>query len=183
MKQKRELATLAVLLVIAAVVWLFYFQRDRQIVTADAGFSVRNYQLLSTGNPHIRLEKLEEPSKTEYKSSGRNIFSAVAPAPPKKPLPPKPEPAGPILPPPAPPPPPLTLPANVKFFGYGTVPNGTARVAFFSDGDDVHIVQEGAVLLNRFRILKVGNASLEFEEVSSGRRGTAALEEQGAPPS
>jgi len=29
----------------------------------------------------------------------------------------------------------------------------------------------------------VGNASLEFEEVSSGRRGTAILEEQGAPPS
>jgi len=29
----------------------------------------------------------------------------------------------------------------------------------------------------------VGNASLEFEEVSSGRRGTAILEEQGPPPS
>jgi len=29
----------------------------------------------------------------------------------------------------------------------------------------------------------VGNANLEFEEVSSGRRGTALLEEQGAPPS
>lgn len=183
MKQKRELAALAFLLVIAAVVWLFYFQRDKQIVTADAGFSLQNYQLLSKSNPHIRLEKLEDPRKTEYKSAGRNIFSAVALPPPKKVLPPKPEPSGPKVPPRDPPPPPLTLPPNVKFFGYGTVPNGTARVAFFSDGDDVYIVQEGEVLLNRLRILKVGNASLEFEEISSGRRGTAGLEEQGAPPS
>jgi len=71
----------------------------------------------------------------------------------------------------------------MHFFGYGTVPNGTARRAFFTDGEDVYIVSEGEVLLNRFRILKVHNASLEFEEVSSGRRGTANLEEQGATPS
>jgi hypothetical protein len=48
------------------------------------------------------------------------------------------------------------------------------------DGEDVYIVAEGEVLLNRYRILKVGNASLEFEELSSGRRGTAPLEEQAA---
>jgi len=39
------------------------------------------------------------------------------------------------------------------------------------------------VLLNRFRILKIGNASIEFEEISSGRRNTAPLEEQPASPS
>jgi hypothetical protein len=44
-------------------------------------------------------------------------------------------------------------------------------------------VAEGEILLNRFRILKIGNANLEYEEVSSGLRGTAILEEQGAPPS
>jgi hypothetical protein len=37
--------------------------------------------------------------------------------------------------------------------------------------------------MNRFRILRVGNASVDFEEISSGRRGTAPLEEQGVSPS
>ena len=69
----------------------------------------------------------------------------------------------------------------MKFFGYGTVPNGTARVAFFSDGEEVYVVREGELLLKRFRILRIGNANLEYEELSSGLRGTANLEEQAAP--
>jgi hypothetical protein len=69
----------------------------------------------------------------------------------------------------------------VKFYGYGTIPNGTVRLAFFTDGEEVHVVREGELLLNRFRIIKIGNATLEFEEVSTGRHGTAPLEEQAAP--
>jgi hypothetical protein len=178
MKQKRELAILAVLLLIAAAVWFFYFQRDKQIVTVDAGTTLQNYQF-PVENPRIRVDKLEAASKTEYKSSGRNIFTTVVVQPP--PVIPKPEPPGPVEPPPPPPPPPLVLP--VKFFGLGTVPNGTVRRAFFTDGEDVFIVPEGEVLMNRFRILRVGNASVDFEEISSGRRATAPLEEQGGSPS
>jgi hypothetical protein len=179
MKQKKEVAVLAVLLLIAAGVWFFYFQRDKQIVTADAGTTLKNYQLLSVENPRIRVDKLEAASKTEYKSSGRNIFNTVVVQPP--PVIPKPEPVSEQPPPPPPPPPPLVLP--VKFFGLGTVPYGTVRRAFFTDGEDVFIVPEGEVLMNRFRILRVGNASVDFEEISSGRRGTAPLEEQGVSPS
>ena len=71
----------------------------------------------------------------------------------------------------------------MKFFGFGTIPNGTARVAFFTDGEDVIVVGEGELLLNRFRILRIGISNLEYEEVSTGLRGTANLEEQGGPPS
>jgi len=78
---------------------------------------------------------------------------------------------------------PTVSPLPVKFFGFGTVPNGTSRRAFLTDGENVYVVAEGEILLNRFRILKIGNANLEYEEVSSGLRGTANLEEQGAPPS
>jgi len=66
----------------------------------------------------------------------------------------------------------------VKFFGYGTVPAGAPRRAFLSDGEQIYIVTEGETLLGRFRILKIGNANLEFEEISTGQRGIAALEEQ-----
>ncbi len=191
MKQKRQLVGLIALLVIAAGVWGWYLRRD-QLATPSDVVAAPHYQLLAVENPQIRFEEIERARKTEYKSTGRNIFSAVAlPAPVSRSGagdPPKivvNTPCGVYGPCPEPPPPPLTLPPNIKFFGYGSGSNGTSRRAFFHDtsGDDVHIVNEGQIFLNRFRILKIGNASLEFEEISSGRKGTAPLEEQAAGPS
>jgi hypothetical protein len=125
---------------------------------------------------------MEEAQKTEYHSLGRNPFSEIAP--PKEHA----EPVKaaqhlqqtvPVLPPPPPP----MLPGNMKYFGYGTIPNGTLRRAFLSDGDEVFIVGEGDTLLGRFRIIKINNANLEFEEIATGRRNTVTLqEEQVAPP-
>ena len=181
MKQKNQLAVLAVLLLTAGVIWFLYFDRDRPVVTADAGSAAQNYQLLSVENPQLHTDRLKRARETEYKSTGRNIFSATPPPPPKQAQPTPTAVATGVNSDPPPPPSPPTLP--LKFFGYGTVPYGSARRAFFTDGEEVYVVAEGELLLNRFRILKVGNASLEFEEVSSGRRGTAILEEQGAPPS
>jgi len=183
MKQKKELAVLLVLLAVAGSVWYWFFFRQKPIAPSGAVAVTQNYRLLSVENPAPHKDRREAARKAEYKSNGRNIFSAIAPPPPSK------DPGkvaiarGPIGPQPDPIPPPPTIPPNVHFFGYGTVPNGTARRAFFTDGEDVYIVSEGEVLLNRLRILKVHNASLEFEEVSSGRRGTANLAEQGATPS
>jgi hypothetical protein len=84
-----------------------------------------------------------------------------------------------------PPPPPTEakLPPNLKYFGYGTIPSGSPRRAVITDGEDVYIVTEGDTLLGRYRILKVGNVDLEFQEISSGLPGKAPLEEQAAPPS
>ena len=71
------------------------------------------------------------------------------------------------------------LPADMKFFGYGTVPNGTPRRAFLSYQDDVLIVSEGDTLIGRYRIIKINNATLEFEELATGQRGQKLLEDQG----
>jgi GTPase len=71
----------------------------------------------------------------------------------------------------------------MKFFGYGTIPNGTLRRAFLSDGEEVYIVGEGDTLLGRFRIVKINNANLEFEEIATGRHNTVTMqEEQAAVP-
>jgi hypothetical protein len=183
-KQQRLVLVLVVLLVIAGLVWFRYLKSDSTVLTANASSATQDYQPLSVENPQLHKERIEAARKTEYKSGGRNIFVAQASAPvlvAQQQLKPKPRKVGPEPPIPEPPPPPLTLPPSVKFYGYGTVPNGTARRAFLTDGEDVYVVPEGGVLLNRFRILKVGNATLEFEEVSTGRRGTAPLEEQAAP--
>jgi hypothetical protein len=183
-KQQRLVIVLVVLLVVAGLVWFSYFRSDSSALTSNASASTQDPPPLYVDNPRLRLEEIPIARNTEYKSGGRNIFVAQAAAPvvvaqsqPK----PKPLPYGPQPPVPDPPPPPLTLPPNMKFYGYGTVPNGTGRRAFLTDAEEIYVVPEGGLLLNRFRIIKVGNATLEFEEVSTGRRGTAPLEEQAAP--
>jgi len=125
---------------------------------------------------------MEAAEKTEYHSLGRNPFSEVAPAL-QQTKPTKVASHDPVGPPVLPPPPPPALPPNMKFFGYGTIPNGTLRRAFLSDGEEVYIVGEGDTFLGRFRIVKISNANLEFEEIATGRHATVTLqEEQSAPP-
>ena len=131
---------------------------------------------MAVENPALQREKQEASRKTEYKGGGRDLFSAIAPPPVV--VAQKEErraPQGPVA---LPPPPPPSLPGNVKFFGYGTVPNGTAKRAFLSDGDQIFIVAEGDTLLGKYRVVKIGNANLDFEEIASGRRGSAALSEE-----
>ncbi len=180
MKQKNQIALLAGLVAVMALVW--YLNRSKPAVVAGNAMAFQSYQLLAVENPQLHREKMEAAQRTEYHSLGRNPFSEIAPPPPESPK----KVAtrqnyGPVQPPPPPPP---TLPGSMKFFGYGTVPNGTSRRAFLSDGDDVYIVAEGDTLLGRFRIVKVSNANLEFEEIATGRRNTVALaqDEQAPPP-
>ena len=184
MKQKRQIGILFILLVGAAIVWGWNF-RDKRVVTADASPGPQDPPpLAEVTNPHIRMEEIGRARSAEYKGSGRNPFSpAAAPtavaqtakAEKKFPIYDRPQPK-----PPDPPPPPLTL-GNVKFYGYGSV-NGASRHAYFTDGDgEVQILGEGDLLLKRFRIIRIGNDHIEYEEISSGRVGTAPLEEQAAP--
>src|SRR5579871_6215078 len=135
------------------------------------------YQPMNFPDPEIHSERIELRRKSEYKQSGGNLFSMVLPPPPAPPVP-KPGDKGYVEPTPPPPPDPA-LPPDMRFFGYGTVPNGTPRRAFLSYHDDVYIVGEGDTLIGQFRILKINNATLEFEELSSGRRGQKIIEDQG----
>lgn len=176
MKQKRQVVLLCGLLALVAAV--FYFDAKGPL-PAQVRPGTEPYPPLAIENPSLRYDKLQASRETQYTSNGRDLFSdVVAPPPRKQPVAhPDPLPQPPPIPPP---PPPLQLP--VKFYGYGTAPNGNTRRAFLTDGDDIFIVGEGDTLLGKFRILRIGNANLEFEEISSGRRGTAPLEEQAAPP-
>ncbi len=184
MKQKKELAVLFVFLAVAGSIWYWFFFRQKTLVPTGSAVVTQNYnRLLSAEDPAPHTDRREAARRAVYKSNGRNPFSSIAPPPPSQTpdqIAHKREPSGPKV---ELPPPPPEIPPNMHFFGYGTVPNGTSRRAFFTDGEDVFIVSEGEVFLNRFRILKVNNASLDFEEVSSGRHGTKALEEQPASPS
>jgi hypothetical protein len=183
MRQKRQIIVLVVLVVVAALIWRFEWRT--QTPSMQTASFIQDYKGLAVENPQIRFQELERAQKTEYKSNGRNPFSILAPRSPAevqrdnevKP------PTAPVIQPPPPPPTRALLPPNLKYFGYGTVPNGTPRRAFFTDGEEDYIVSEGDTLLGRYKILKIGNANVEFQEISSGLPGTTPLEEQAAPPS
>jgi len=180
MKQQKEIIVLVVLVLIAVGIWGWSWYEPKSGSKGGNSTFLQSYQALNFPNPTIRWDEVERRRKAEYKPSGVNPFSTEGPRPPVVPQPkvPQPgEPGGPPIVPAAPPPP--ELPASMKFFGYGNVPNNTARRAFLEDGDEVYIVNEGDTLMGRYKILKINNASLEFEEVGSGRRGQKMLEDQG----
>jgi hypothetical protein len=177
MNQKIKIAILPVLMLAAA--GIFYFDSKGPVFQGRTSlFSTKPYDPLPVENPALQRWKLDASRRTEYKSSGRDLFSETMPPPPPKKIEPRLDPTP--LPPVEVPPP--SLPANMKFFGYGTVPNGTSKRAFLTDGEEPFIVGEGDTLLGRFRIIRISNATLEFEEISSGRRNSISLDEQAAPP-
>jgi hypothetical protein len=184
MKQKHQIIVLVVLAVVAALIWGFEWRKPTS--TMQTASFIQDYKGLAVENPQIRWQELERAQKTEYQSNGRNPFTIIAPPSPaevQKDLDAKLHPPAPVIPPPPPPPTRATLPPNLKYFGYGTVPNGSPRRAFITDGEDTYIVTEGDTLLGRYRILKVGNSNLEVQEISTGLPGTMPLDEQAAPPS
>lgn len=185
MKQKKQTIVLVVLVAVAVLIWSFEWRN--QTPSVETASFIQDYKPLGEENPGIHWGPMDRAQKTEYKSSGRNPFSIVAapsPADLKRENEAKLHPPPPPLPPPPPPPPTEAhLPGNLKFFGFGTVGKGTPRLAFFTDGEDTFIVTEGDTLLGRYRILKVGNTNLQFQEISTGLPGTTVLDEQAAPPS
>lgn len=178
MSQNTKAVLLIVLVVVAALV-VYFDTRGPSLRNTSSLMENQKYTPLPVENPELQRWKQETSRRTEYKSSGRDLFSISLPPPPVQKIDP-PHDTGPVVPPEPPPP---TLPANMKFFGYGTIPNGTAKRAFLSDGEGVDIVGEGDTLLGRFRIIRIGNARLEFEEIASGRRNFVTLDETAAPPS
>jgi hypothetical protein len=177
-KQQKQTVALAGLVVLAALVW--YLNSGRAIPgAADTHFMARTFQPLPVENPALHWDILHRTQKTEYKGGGRNPFSlqaepaAVNPAlvqADAKPLYHK------VGPQREPPPVPPTWPGNVSFFGYGTVPNGTARRAFLTVDGEVQVVGEGDTLLGRYRILQVNNGNIEFQDISTGLRNTKSVD-------
>jgi uncharacterized protein YxeA len=181
-KQKIEVIVLIVFVIVAALIWVFEWNKETPAVQITN--SIEKYQVLAEEDPQIRWGEMINAQKTEYKSNGRNPFTFNAP-PTKEEIKDRQKKADDAakaaslnVPPPPTAPTVAVFPPNLKFFGYGTIPVGSTRRAFFSDGDSVYIVLEGETLLGRYRILKVGNTNLEFQEITSGLHGTAPLDEQ-----
>src|SRR5258705_3758533 len=154
MKQKKQLLMLVVLLLILVVVGYFYFDSDKPVVTTDAGSAAQNYHLLAVDTLDIHTDAVEKARRTDYKSSGRNIFSRDLPIPPP-PQGPHYDKNHPAPPPPTPPPPPEKKgpPLPAKDFRYGPHPNRTPRLPFFNYPQAGFLVTKGERLNNPSRSL------------------------------
>ena len=177
-KGKIERTLLAVLLLVAGIIWYYYAHPE--LGSARAASVLVDYKPMGIESPRIHRDRVQAARDTEYGSTIRDIFSRELPPPPPPAeivRVPKPGDTD-YVPPVPPPPPPPELP--LKFFGSGTVMEGSSRCAFLSNGDSVYVAAEGDTLLGRYRIIKIGHANLEFEEISTGRHGLARLEDQGS---
>lgn len=147
-------------------------------VHADDG----KFEPLNVPDPSLRLDLLDKIQKEQYNGQHRNIFSAEPLAPPPSVVQAQ-KPVEPVMT--APPPPPVTVPAT--FYGVVTDPStGKRRACFSANTDDIYILPEGGTLLNQFRVTKIGNNTVELQEISSGRSTTLTLpvgeQDPNAPP-
>jgi hypothetical protein len=177
-KTSIQAGALAVLVLIAGSLW-YRAGNSAGASDREAGPSSA-YRPMSIENLQIHWDRLDDTRETEYQPTGRDIFSLQLPAPPPPPVVHIPQPGdADFIPPQAPPPPPPKLP--LKFFGVGTTSKGSARRAFLTDGSEVFIVAEGEIVFGHYRVLKISAASLEFEDIASGRRASKPLEDSGPP--
>lgn len=125
-------------------------------------------------DPTLRLDLLEKVQNVKIDNVNRSLFSVLtAPAEALK----GPEPAK-IIPatyawqgpqPPAkpqpPPPPPPAPPIPLKFYGFTNPARAaTDKRAFFLDGDDIIVANEGQLVKNRYRIVRIGVNSADVED-------------------
>jgi hypothetical protein len=176
MSKRRELYLLVALLV--ALGGVLYFHLGRNPVAATPSFVAADtkFRPLDVQEPQLRVDLLAKLQKLEYTGSHRNIFLAEPPPPAKTEV----EDAatrfiGPHEPPP---PPPVQVPGEL--FGYASEPTSGQRVAFFTEGDDVIVVAEGATFLGRFRLIHVTDNSADVEEISTARHATVPMTQPSA---
>jgi hypothetical protein len=175
MNPKTQRYILGALVVLLVLVYFFNRSGGSGLGSIVAGPDAK-FEPLKVEDPALRVYELDKVRKAEYKGADHNIFVYG---------PPRPTPAdvakkiaeehrhafvGPQKPPPDPP---LVVPAT--FFGYATNPKTKNRLAFFSTPDDVFIVGEGGMLMNRYRLLRIGNLSADVEEVGSGKHATMQM--------
>jgi hypothetical protein len=170
MSRKTQTYLLIGLVVVLALVFLWERRTTPALVGVTAADSAP-YVPLKVEEPTLRVDLLTKAHNLEYSGTHRNIFSNAPPPPPV----PKGGNVGPVVPPVPTGPPPVVVP--VTFFGYATNPRTGKRQAFFTNGDEVYVIPEGATLLNQFRLLKIGNSTAELEQISDGRRTTVNMEQ------
>lgn len=143
-------------------------------------------------DPTLRLDLLEKVQNVKIGEVNRSLFEALA-APPvdlaKLTEPPKIIPKFDYFGPPPPPKPPAVAvadepkapPVPLKFYGFiNPVRTVGAKRAFFLDGDNIIVANEGQLIKNRYKIVRIGinSADVEDTQFKKNNRQTLPLVEE-----
>lgn len=137
-------------------------------------------------DPTLKLDLLAKLQEQPPAGAGRNLFQFGTAPPPKAELPKGPEPkivpkpgvrspevSGPPKPAAPPPPPPIAL----KYYGFSTERASGHKTAFFLDGEEILVAAEGETLKRRYRVVRIGPASVTMEDLDSKRQQPLPLAE------
>jgi hypothetical protein len=190
--KKRQTVTLGVLVAVLVAILAFQFWPSAQQGAAPAGArrqgrtpaNAASGKTAPGAQPpshvpqvvEVEVARLEqEPPAVD--DTGRNPFRFRPKAPPPRPQTPPPAAGGadpalpPGTPPPAPPPPPIAL----KFIGTVSGNASTGKVAVLSDGKFVYYGREGDIIEGRYRVVKIGEESVQMEYLDGRGRQTIRL--------
>jgi hypothetical protein len=137
-------------------------------------------------DPTLRLDELAALRQVPIEGSTRSLFE-LSSAPPVEvalkdpgPIKPKPVIVGPVAPPPppGPPPDPKAPPIPLKFYGFVNQSKAGDKRAFFLDGEDIVIANEGDMIKKRYKIIRIGinSATVEDTQFKSNNQQTLPLE-------
>ncbi len=133
----------------------------------QAGRKMAHPLLAQTLDPTLRFDLLKSSEDVTYKGTGRDIFrSQPEPVAIPKPATPDVKPG-----PPVPPPPP---PIDLKFYGFASRKDGYKRI-FLSKGEDIFVAKEGDIVDRRYKIMHIGQNSVDVEDVLTNNRQTLPL--------
>lgn len=140
-------------------------------------------------DPTLRLDLLSKVQSVDVQGGARNLFQftmppAAAAQAVKGPVitPKTPEQiqaenaAKPIVPPGPPPPPPI----NLKYYGYSSLRRDGRKRAFFLDGEDIFIAEEGELIKKRYKVIRIGVNSVEVEDTQYQSKQTLPLQQEAA---
>jgi hypothetical protein len=139
-------------------------------------------------DPTLHLELLAKLKSVQPESSSRSLFDFATAPPAAKiekvdPIHPGPlntaKIIGPVQPKPAakpqePAPPPIPL----KFYGYSNPAKQGPKRAFFLEGDDIFVAEEGEVIKNQYKIVRIGVNSVVVEDTANKHQQTLPLEQE-----
>jgi hypothetical protein len=138
---------------------------------------------LNNIDPTLLLDRFAKVQDVDAAGGKRNLFAFGQPPPPPASLASRVEthvPLGPgaggETPPPPAPPAEVPVRSNLKYYGIVALSTGGKKTACFLDtGDEVLLATEGDMLKRRFKVTKIGTASVTLQDTESKREETIPL--------
>ena len=142
---------------------------------------------LNNIDPTLLLDRFSKVQDVEAAGGKRNLFAFGQPPPPPANLAKGPETHVPLgqgaegagTPPPPAPPTELPFRSNLKYYGIVALSTGGKKTACFLDtGDEVLLATEGETLKRRYKVTKIGAASVTLQDSESKREETIPLAQE-----